>query len=85
MAEQMSLVEVGFQVFLTEGGETFGSVHDVRQDELIIYVENGGDFVVKSESVARIHDGKVILDGARLDRKLWKAIAKAHEREESGD
>ena len=75
-------VEVGFQVFLAEGGETFGSVHSVHPDALVIYVENSGDFIVKSESVVRIHDGKVILDGARLDRKLWKAIARAHERED---
>jgi len=75
-------VEVGFQVFLTEGGETFGSVHTVLPDELVIYVENSGDFIVKSDLVVRVHDGKVILDGTRLDRKLWKAIARAHERED---
>jgi hypothetical protein len=75
-------VEVGYQVFLTEGGETFGAVHAVFADELVIYVENSGDFVVKSELVARVHDGKVILDGPRLDSKLWSAIARAHEREE---
>lgn len=81
MARQ-NVVEVGFQVFLTEGGETFGAVHAVHPDELVIYVENSGDFVVKSDSVARVHDGKVVLDGTRLEPKLWKAIARAHERED---
>lgn len=82
MVARANPVEVGFQVFLAEDGDTFGAVHEVRSDELVIYVENAGDFVVKPDSVARVHDGKVILDGARLDRKLWKAIARAHEREE---
>jgi hypothetical protein len=78
-------VEVGYQVFLTEGGETFGAVHDVRTDELVIYVENSGDFIVKADSIARVHDGKVVLDGTRLEPRLWIAIARAHEREEPSD
>ena len=79
---QTNIVEVGYQVFLTEGGETFGAVHAVHPDELVIYVENSGDFVVNRESIARVHDGKVLLDGTRLEPRLWMAIARAHEREE---
>ena len=54
-----SLVEIGFQVFLTEGGETFGAVHAVHPDELVIYVENSGDFIVNRDVIARVQQADV--------------------------
>ena len=39
-------VKDGFDVFLIEGGHAFGAVRQVRKSELVIYVENAGDFEV---------------------------------------
>ena len=73
-------IEIGYQVFGSEGGEEFGAVRQVRP-ELIIYVENAGDFPVPFHSVKAVHDGKVILDLAEVDGSLRDAIKHAHERE----
>ena len=42
-------IEVGYQAFVSDGGEEFGAVREVSPNgrpELVIYVENAGDFVV---------------------------------------
>ena len=44
-------VSEGFDVFLTEGGKSFGAVRQVRKHELVIYVENAGDFEVAFAAV----------------------------------
>ena len=84
--QQHSHIEIGFQVYLVEGGEEFGAVRGYvpNTNALIIYVENAGDFEVPLEAVHRVHDGKVILDATRLDARLRQAIAHAHDREEPG-
>jgi hypothetical protein len=73
---------VGYQVFLAEGGEKFGAVRMVGPKELVVYVENAGDFVVDVNAVKRVHDGKVIVDEARIDDRLRNAISHAHDRED---
>jgi hypothetical protein len=75
-------VQIGYQVFLTEGGEEFGAVRSVSHHQIVVYVENAGDFTVSVDAIKRVHDGKVILDGSRLDPALREAIAHAHDREE---
>jgi hypothetical protein len=84
--QQHSHIEIGFQVYLVEGGEEFGAVRGYvpNTNALIIYVENAGDFEVPLEAVHRVHDGKVILDATRLDARLRRAIVHAHDREEPG-
>jgi hypothetical protein len=79
-------IEIGFQVYLVEGGEAFGAVRGyVRNaNALVVCVENAGDFVVPLEAVRRVHDGKVMLDAGRLDKRLHQAITHAHDREEPG-
>ena len=79
-------IEIGFQVYLVEGGEECGAVRGYMpgSNSLVIYVENAGDFVVPLETVRRVHDGKVILDAGRLDERLRQAIAHAHDCEEPG-
>ena len=42
-------IEIGYQAFVSEGGEEFGAVRAVSPNgrpELVIYVENAGEFVV---------------------------------------
>jgi hypothetical protein len=44
-------IEIGYQTFVSDGGEEFGAVREVFRNgrpELVIYVENAGDFVVRS-------------------------------------
>jgi hypothetical protein len=84
--QQLSHIEIGFQVYAVEGGEEFGAVRGYMPDSnaIVVYVENAGDFMVPLEAVRRVHDGKVILDAGRLDERLSQAIAHAHDREEPG-
>ena len=85
--EQKRNIEIGSQVYLEEGGDPCGAVRDVRlenRDEITIYVENSGEFIVSLDGVRAAHDGKVILDRARLDQSLLDAIAHAHDAEVPG-
>jgi len=87
MEEILRSVEVGDQVFLEEGDEECGAVRDVAPEgrpELVVYVENAGEFVVPAAAVRSVHDGKVILERTRLDPALLDAIAHAHDREVPG-
>jgi hypothetical protein len=77
-------IENGFQVFTKDGNEDFGAVYDVRpggRDEIVVYVENNGQFVVPISAVHAVHDQKVVLDPSKLDKKLLAAIGHAHDRE----
>ena len=80
-------IEVGYQAFVSDGGEEFGAVREVSPNgrpELVIYVENAGDFVVPLSAVESVHSQKVILTCAKLDRGLRQAIGHAHDCEEPG-
>ena len=62
-------IQVGFQVYSKEGGEEFGAVRAVERGhrpQLVVYVENGGDFVVLPDAIKAVHDGKVIVDLGRV-------------------
>ena len=75
-------IEVGYQTFVSDGGEEFGAVRQVAphgRPELVIYVENAGDFVVPLDAVEAVHAQKVILNCRKLDRRLQEAIGHAHE------
>ena len=80
-------ISIGNQVYLQEGGDPFGAVRDVApegRDELVVYIENAGEFILSSDAVRSAHDAKVVLDEKRLDERLLSAIAHAHDREEPG-
>ena len=80
-------IEVGYQTFVSDGGEEFGAVRQVApqgRPELVIYVENAGDFVVPLEAVEAVHSQKVILNCRKLERRLREAIGHAHDAEVSG-
>ena len=80
-------IEVGYQTFVSDGGEEFGAVRQVAphgRPELVIYVENGGDFVVPLDAVEAVHAQKVILNFHKLDRRLREAIGHAHDAEVPG-
>jgi hypothetical protein len=78
-------IEPGFQVFASDGGEEFGAVRQVAPQgraEIVIYVENAGEFTVPISAVETVHSQKVILNCARLDHRLRRAIGHAHDAEE---
>jgi hypothetical protein len=78
-------IEVGYQTFVSDCGEEFGAVRAVSPNgrpELVIYVENAGDFAVPLSAVAAVHSQKVILTCRKLDRRLRQAIGHAHDAEE---
>jgi hypothetical protein len=79
-------IQEGFMVFVSDGDEGLGSVRRVRPDnrpELVVYIENGGDFVVPLDAVEDVHFGKVILKCERLDQNLRAAIGHAHDAEDA--
>ncbi|HKU55318.1 MAG TPA: hypothetical protein VJP60_08125 [Rhizomicrobium sp.] len=71
-------IREGFDVFLHDGEKTFGAVRQVRKHELVVYVENAGDFEIPLSAIQDAQAGKVILDSAKLDPKLKEAIGRAH-------
>jgi hypothetical protein len=78
-------IEVGYQTFVSDGDVAFGAVRQVAphgRRELVVYVENAGDFVVPLAAVDAVHAQKVILNCSKLDRDLRMAIGHAHDAEE---
>ncbi len=81
---QLPPIEVGFQVFVSDGGEEVGAVREVGtggRPELTIYVENAGDFVVPLDAVEAVHSEKVVLACGKLSAPLRRAIGHAHDAE----
>jgi len=74
----MEKIAEGFDVFLHDGDKAFGAVRQIRHGEIVVYVENGGDFEVPLSAIKDVHDEKVVLDAGRLDAKLKEAIRRAH-------
>jgi hypothetical protein len=77
-------IEVGYQAFVSDGGEEFGAIREVLPDALVVYVENAGDFRVPLEAVAAVHSQKVVFDCGKLDERLRQAIGHAHDGEVPG-
>ena len=78
-------IQEGFEVFVSDGEHAFGAVRQVAphgREELMIYVENAGDFFVPLDAVQAVHSQKVILDCGKLDLRLRRAIGHAHDAED---
>ena len=77
-------IQTGFAAFLTDGTVPFGAVRDVSPEgraEVVIYVENAGDFTVPLSAVETVHFGKVIFNSNLLETDLRAAIKHAHDAE----
>jgi hypothetical protein len=74
-------IAVGDQTFVADGGQEFGAVRQVFPDELLVYVENAGEFRIRMDAVRAVHFGKVIVDWNKLDARLREAIGHAHDAE----
>jgi hypothetical protein len=75
-------IREGFDVFLHDGEKSFGAVRQVRKSELVVYVENAGDFEVPFSAIKDAEAEKVILDSAQLPPRLKEAIRRAHSKED---
>ena len=74
-------IEEDFQVYTHDGEVAFGAVRMVSpggRPEIVVYVENAGEFTVPLSAVRDVHDEKVILDRGKLDQNLREAIGHAH-------
>ena len=85
MSEQ-SPIEIGFQVYAEEGGETFGAVRGLvpQTNALIIYIENAGDIAIPVPAIRAVHDGKVVLDPEKLEDKVRRALGHVRDSEIPG-
>lgn len=79
----MQQIEIGQMVFLRDGEVGVGAVREVRKDgaELVINIENGGDFVLPASVVRDVHSGKVMLDVAQLPEEVRNALRHPHDNE----
>jgi len=80
-----SEIEEGFEVFAADGQPGVGAVRRLLspdQPELVIYIENAGDFRIPLDAIRKVHSQKVILDLSKLDHKLQQAIRHAHDAED---
>lgn len=78
-------IQEGFDVFVHDGEKSVGAVRQVSphgRPELVIYVENAGDFTVPLTAVDAVESEKVILNCGRLEHRLRSAIGHAHEAED---
>jgi hypothetical protein len=75
-------IQEGFDVFLHDGEGSVGAVRQVRKSELVVYVENAGDFEVPFSAIKDADAEKVILDSAQLSPKLLEAIRARHNAED---
>jgi hypothetical protein len=67
-------IREGFDVFLHDGDGFVGAVRQVRKSEIVVYVENAGDFEVPMDAVKDAEAEKVILDSTKLPPKMLAAI-----------
>ena len=75
-------IREGFDVFMHDGDKAFGAVRRVLPGQLVIYVENAGDFTVPLSAVVEVQAEKVVLNCAQLEYRLRRAIGHAHEGED---
>ena len=78
-------IEVGYQAFVSDGGDEFGAVRQVSPNgEPALVIENAGDFLVPLDAVAAVHSQKVIFECGKLDPRFRRAIGHAHDAEKPG-
>lgn len=74
-------VEVGHMIFVADGEMGVGGVREVREGELVVNIQNAGDFTLPMTAVRDVHDGKVVLDLQRLDAPVLEALRHVHDAE----
>ena len=75
-------IKLGDDVFVHDGEHAIGAVRRMNPRELVVYVENAGDFTVARNAVMEVEEGKVVLNCGKLDASLRRAIGHAHAAED---
>lgn len=70
-------------VFVADGQVGVGAVREVRADsgEVVVNIENAGDFVLPMSAIRDVHSGKVMLDVDALDPPVREALRHLHDSE----
>jgi hypothetical protein len=82
---KLPFIEVGYQVFLGDGSGAFGAVRDVGRGgrpELLVNVENAGDFVVPLDCIDKVVSKRVVVRFHDLPHPLQEAVRHTLERED---
>ncbi|HEY4556383.1 MAG TPA: hypothetical protein VIG68_08125 [Lysobacter sp.] len=74
-------IEVGQMVFVTDGAMGVGAVRETRGEEIVVNIQNAGDFVLPVSAVRDVHSGKVLLDLERLQPEVVEALRHVHDAE----
>ncbi|PPV06403.1 hypothetical protein XBLMG947_2371 [Xanthomonas bromi] len=79
----MQQLEIGQMVFLRDGEVDVGAIREIRNDgtELVIHIENGGDFVLPASVVRDVHSGKVMLEVDQRPDEVRNAFRHPHDSE----
>ena len=77
-------IEVGYQTFVSDGDAQFGAIREISRKDLLVYVENAGEFRIPLDAISAVHSKKVIFDYRKLDPSLRRAIGHAHDAEVPG-
>ena len=78
-------IREGFDVFLHDGDKAVGAVRQIApggRAEIVVYVENAGDFVVPFSAIRDVEFEKVFLDSALVDAAFKRAVGHAHQNED---
>ena len=81
----MQRIQKGFDIFIQDGDKAVGAVRQVYlggKPEIVIYIENAGDFVVPISAVKDVYAEKVVLNRAALSSELQQALGHAHDVED---
>lgn len=87
MDAKLPFVDVGYHLFVEDLPEEIGAVRDVAPEgrpELLVYVENTGEFRVPLDAIQAVLEEKVVLARDRLPFELRQAIERAHRGEQPG-
>jgi len=85
MDQKLREIQTGFHVCLEEHDKDLGAVRQVApggRDELVVYIQNEGNFIVPARAVRGARGSKVMLDRSQLEQRVRDAISRA-ERPES--
>lgn len=76
-------IEPGYMVFVADGVLGVGAVREVHADsrEVVVNIENGGDFTLPAAAIRDVHEGKVILDIEHLPDEVRQALKHPHDAE----
>lgn len=76
-------IQADFVVVASDGDDIIGTVRHINKgsSELVVYIENAGEFVVPFDAVQDVHSGKVVLKHEHLPAALREAVEHARDAE----